>query len=142
MDYTSWAYGLIGGLMIGFSAAVFLLVNGRVMGASGIVGGLMDGSGLSTWLERILFIVGLVGAPVLLSLVYKLPVTNVTSNIGLLIVAGLLVGIGTRLGSGCTSGHGVCGISRLSFRSIIATLVYIGAGAAMIIIARAIGVLS
>jgi uncharacterized membrane protein YedE/YeeE len=142
MDYTSWAYGLIGGLMIGFSAAVFLLVNGRVMGASGIVGGLMDGSGLSTWLERILFIVGLVGAPVLLSLVYKLPVTNVTSNIGLLIVAGLLVGIGTRLGSGCTSGHGVCGISRLSIRSIIATLVYIGAGAAMIIIAHAIGVLS
>jgi hypothetical protein len=142
MDYTSWAYGLIGGLMIGCAAAVYLLVNGRIMGASGIVGGLLDGSGHSTWAERVLFIVGLVGAPALLGLVYKLPTTHVTSNIGLLVIAGLLVGIGTRLGSGCTSGHGVCGISRLSIRSIIATLIYIGAGAAMIIIARALGVLS
>jgi hypothetical protein len=128
--------------MIGCAAAVYLLVNGRIMGASGIVGGLLDGSGHSTWAERVLFIVGLVGAPALLGLVYKLPTTHVTSNIGLLVIAGLLVGIGTRLGSGCTSGHGVCGISRLSIRSIIATLIYIGAGAVMIIIARALGVLS
>lgn len=141
MDYMTWAYGLIGGLMIGSAAAVLLLVNGKIMGASGIVGGLIDGSGRNSWLERVLFIAGLVGAPALLGLVYELPATRVTDNIGLLIVAGLLVGIGTRLGSGCTSGHGVCGISRLSLRSILATLVYIGAGATVIIIARNLGVL-
>lgn len=128
--------------MIGTAAAIFLLVNGKIMGASGIVGGLVDGSGRSTWLERALFVLGLVGAPALLGFVYKLPATNVTNNIGLLIIAGLLVGIGTRLGSGCTSGHGVCGISRLSIRSIISTLVYIGAGAAIIVIARSLGILS
>jgi uncharacterized membrane protein YedE/YeeE len=142
MDYTSWGYGLLGGLMIGTAAAIYLLVNGRIMGASGIIGGLIDGSGRSTWFERALFIAGLIGAPALLGLIYKMPATNVTGNIGLLIVAGLLVGIGTRLGSGCTSGHGVCGISRLSVRSIIATLIYIGAGAAIIFIARNLGVLS
>ncbi len=142
MDYTTWAFGLLGGLMIGTAAAIYLLINGRIMGASGIIGGLIDGSGRSTWFERALFIAGLIGAPALLGLIYKLPATNVTNNIGLLVVAGLLVGIGTRLGSGCTSGHGVCGISRLSIRSIIATLVYIGAGAAIIVIARSLGVLS
>ncbi len=142
MDYTTWGYGLLGGLMIGSAAAIFLLFNGKIMGASGIVGGLVDGSGRNTWGERLLFIAGLVGAPALLGLFTKLPETNVTNNIELLIVAGLLVGIGTRLGSGCTSGHGVCGISRLSVRSIIATLVYIGAGAAIIVIARTLGVLS
>ena len=142
MDYTSWSYGLLGGLMIGTAATIFLLVNGRIMGASGIVGGLVDGSGRRTWVERVLFVIGLVGAPALLGLVYKLPATNATGNIGLLAVAGLLVGIGTRLGSGCTSGHGVCGISRLSVRSIIATLVYIGAGAVIIVIARNLGVMS
>ncbi|MBL4749058.1 MAG: YeeE/YedE family protein [Amylibacter sp.] len=141
MDYITWAYGLLGGLMIGSAAAIFLLFNGKIMGASGIVGGLIDGSGRNTWGERLLFIAGLVGAPALLGLFTKLPETNVTDNIGLLIVAGLLVGVGTRLGSGCTSGHGVCGISRLSLRSIIATLVYIGAGAAIIVIARSLGVL-
>ncbi len=142
MDYTTWGYGLLGGLMIGSAAAIFLLFNGKIMGASGIVGGLVDGSGRNTWGERLLFIAGLVGAPALLGLFTKLPETNVTNKIELLIVAGLLVGIGTRLGSGCTSGHGVCGISRLSVRSIIATLVYIGAGAFIIVIARTLGVLS
>lgn len=141
MDITTWSYGLLGGLMIGTAAAIFLLVNGKIMGASGIVGGLVDRSGASTWFERILFIAGLVGAPALLGLVYKLPDTNVTDNLGLLIVAGLLVGVGTRLGSGCTSGHGVCGISRFSVRSILATLVYIGAGVAVVAAARAAGVL-
>ena len=141
MDITTWLYGLLGGLMIGTAAAIFLLVNGKIMGASGIVGGLVDRSGASTWGERLLFIAGLVGAPALLGLFTKLPNTNVTDNIGLLVAAGLLVGIGTRLGSGCTSGHGVCGISRLSVRSIIATLVYIAAGVAIIAATRALGIL-
>jgi uncharacterized membrane protein YedE/YeeE len=141
MDITTWGYGLLGGLMIGTAAAIFLLVNGKIMGASGIVGGLVDRSGASTWDERLLFIAGLVGAPALLGLFTKLPETNVTDNIGLLIIAGLLVGIGTRVGSGCTSGHGVCGISRFSIRSIISTLVYIGAGVVIVAAARAAGVL-
>ena len=141
MDITTWGYGLLGGLMIGTAAAIFLLFNGKIMGVSGIIGGLVDRSGASTWGERLLFIAGLIGAPALLGLFTKLPETNVTDNLGLLIVAGLLVGIGTRLGSGCTSGHGVCGISRLSVRSIIATLVYIAAGVAIIAAARALGVL-
>ncbi len=141
MDHMSWAYGLVGGLMIGTAAAIFLLVNGKIMGASGIVGGLIDKSGANTWVERVWFISGLVGAPALLGLVYKLPATNVTDKIWLLIVAGLLVGVGTRLGSGCTSGHGVCGISRLSIRSTLATLVYIAAGITVISVARSLGVL-
>ena len=141
MGIATWSYGLLGGLMIGTAAAIFLLVNGKIMGASGIVGGLIDRSGANTWIERILFIAGLVGAPALLGLIYELPKTNVTDNLGLLIVAGLLVGIGTRLGSGCTSGHGVCGISRFSIRSILATVIYIGAGLAIVAAARAAGVL-
>jgi uncharacterized membrane protein YedE/YeeE len=111
------------------------------MGASGILGGLLDGSGRKNALERILFLVGMIGAPALVGLIASPPPTNVTSNLGLLVVAGLLVGVGTRLGSGCTSGHGVCGMSRLSVRSILSTLFYISAGVVTIIVARMIGVL-
>lgn len=142
MDYTTWIYGLLGGLMIGTAAAIFLLINGKIMGVSGIVGGLVDRSGPSTWIERMWFIAGLVGVPALLGLFYPLPKTNVTDNIGLLIIAGLLVGLGTRLGSGCTSGHGVCGISRFSIRSIFATITYIAAGVIAVVVARSIGGLS
>ena len=136
MGIATWSYGLLGGLMIGTAAAIFLLVNGKIMGASGIVGGLIDRSGANTWIERILFIAGLVGAPALLGLIYELPKTNVTDNLGLLIVAGLLVGIGTRLGSGCTSGHGVCGISRLSLRGLSATVFYLLAGGVSVVLFR------
>lgn len=128
--------------MIGGAGALYLLGNGRIMGASGILGGLVDGSGRTTATERVMFLLGLIGAPALFGLVATAPPeTNVTSNLGLLIVAGLLVGAGTRLGSGCTSGHGVCGMSRLSMRSIISTLFYIGAGVVTIVLARMIGVL-
>jgi uncharacterized membrane protein YedE/YeeE len=141
VDYTSWINALIGGLMIGGAGALFLLGNGRIMGASGIVGGLIDGSGRSNITERLVFVAGLIGAPALLGLFKTLPATNATSNLVLVVIAGLLVGIGTRMGSGCTSGHGVCGMSRLSLRSILSTLCYIGAGIITIVIARAIGVL-
>ena len=137
----SWIYGLLGGLMIGCAAAIFLLFNGRIMGASGIAGGLVDGTGRGTWTERAAFMAGLIGVPAILSLFVKMPATNVTSNLSLLVVAGLLVGFGTRLGSGCTSGHGVCGMSRFSMRSIIATLVYIGAGVLMVLVARNMGLI-
>ena len=142
MDYSSWMNALIGGLMIGAAGALFLLGNGRIMGASGIVGGLIDGSGRSNMMERLMFVGGLIGAPLVLGLFKTLPATNATSNLALVVVAGLLVGVGTRMGSGCTSGHGVCGMSRLSIRSILSTLAYIGAGVITIVIARQIGVLS
>jgi uncharacterized membrane protein YedE/YeeE len=142
VDYTSWINALIGGLMIGAAGALFLLGNGRIMGASGIVGGLVDGSARGNALERLMFLAGMIGAPVLYGLFKTLPSTNASSNLVLIVVAGLLVGVGTRLGSGCTSGHGVCGMSRLSIRSILSTLVYIGAGIITIVIARQIGVLS
>ena len=123
-----WIYGLVGGLMIGLAGAAFLLINGKIMGASGIIGGLVDGSGTSDWQERAAFIGGLVLFPGLAALMMGGSETHLTDNWLVLIAAGLLVGIGTRLANGCTSGHGVCGISRLSLRGIVATVFYIGAG--------------
>ena len=134
-----WIWGLVGGLMISGAAALYLLGNGRIMGVSGILGGLMDGSARSAWAERGLFLAGLVFVPLVLqSFSAPLVETHITSNLGLIIIGGLLVGLGTRIGNGCTSGHGVCGISRLSPRGIVATLVYIGAGALMVIALRGI----
>ena len=132
-----WLWGLFGGLMIGSAAAAFLLLNGRIMGASGILGRLVDGSGRNDLIVPLAFIVGLVGFPGLALLVTGgVADTHATSNIAILIISGLMVGFGTRMGNGCTSGHGVCGISRLSIRGIGATLVYLGAGAAMMVVAR------
>lgn len=132
-----WIRGLIGGLMIGCAGAVYLLGNGRIMGASGILGGLIDGSARGAWMERGAFLAGLIALPAFLqALGTPTAATNLTSNIGLVILAGLLVGLGTRIGNGCTSGHGVCGISRLSPRGIAATLVYIASGAVMVVALR------
>lgn len=121
-----WIMGLIGGLLIGSAAALWLLMSGRILGASGILGGLIDGTGWSRAAERSLFIAGVIAAPLLISLFRELPATNITGNTALLIAGGLFVGIGTRMANGCTSGHGVCGISRLSVRGIVATLIYVG----------------
>ena len=121
--------------MIGAAASFYLLGSGRVMGASGIIGGLVDRSGWSTWAERLAFIAGLAVVPALLKPVYNVPVvTNITDNLFAIVVAGLLVGIGTRVANGCTSGHGVCGISRFSIRGMAATVFYlIGGGLAVIV---------
>ena len=101
---TDWIWGLVGGLMIGSAAAVFLLVNGRIMGASGIIGGLVDRSGWATWAERLAFLAGLALVPVLVRPLYTVEVsTNITSNLALIVAAGVLVGVGTRLANGCTS---------------------------------------
>lgn len=121
-----WIMGLIGGLLIGSAAAMYLLINGRIMGASGILGGIVDASG-PTW-EKGFFIAGLIAAPLAYGLIWGFPATNLTSDPALLIGAGLLVGVGTRMANGCTSGHGVCGISRFSVRGIVATICYLGAG--------------
>ncbi len=136
MWQTDWTYGLIGGLMIGLAAVVLLAANGRIMGASGLIGGLVDGTGRGEWRERAAFIGALVGAPAIAAIVFGAPATHATTNATILIVAGLLVGVGTRIGNGCTSGHGVCGISRLSMRSIVATLFYLFAGGVTMLVAR------
>ncbi len=137
-----WIYGLIGGLMIGSAAAVFLLLNGRIMGASGILGGLLGSPSGSVWKENAAFVLGLVGVPLLIALAGAAPQTHVTTQPALLIIGGLAVGYGTRLANGCTSGHGVCGISRFSVRGIVATLVYLGFGfLAMAILRHGLGVI-
>lgn len=136
MIQDAWIYGLIGGLMIGSAAALYLLVNGRIMGASGILGGLVDGSARATAPERMAFVAGLVVVPAFLAALMGGSDTNITSNPVIIIAAGLLVGIGTRLANGCTSGHGVCGISRMSLRGIVATVFYLLAGGIVMVLFR------
>lgn len=137
-----WIMGLFGGVLIGMGGAVFLLGNGRIMGASGIIGGLIDGTGRSNLVERLVFLAGLVAVPAVLTLLLGGTPTHATGNIALLIIAGLLVGVGTRVANGCTSGHGVCGISRLSARGIVATLIYIAAGGiTMLVLRHLVGVI-
>ena len=131
-----WIMGALGGLMIGAAAALFLLANGRIMGASGILGGLVDGSGGENWHERMAFLAGLVLVPIMIVPLYSSVDTHITSNAWVLVGGGALVGLGTRLANGCTSGHGVCGISRLSPRGIAATLLYLAAGAATMLVFR------
>jgi uncharacterized membrane protein YedE/YeeE len=131
-----WIWGLVGGLIIGCAAATYLLVNGRVMGASGIIGGLVDGSGWSTWAERVSFLVGLVAVPALVVWLMGGAETHLTGNLAVVVIAGLLVGLGTRIANGCTSGHGVCGISRLSLRGMVATVFYILAGGVTVMLFR------
>jgi uncharacterized membrane protein YedE/YeeE len=132
-----WIWGLIGGGLIGLGGAVYLLGNGRIMGASGIIGGLVDGTGRNSMMERLAFIAGMIVLPVLLAPLYSVNVsTNLTDNWGIIVVAGLLVGIGTRIANGCTSGHGVCGISRFSMRGIVATVFYILAGGITLVLFR------
>lgn len=131
-----WIWGLAGGLLIGTGGAVYLLGNGRIMGASGIIGGLVDGSGHDTKWERLVFLAGVVLLPMLLMPVHGAVDTHITANAGVLVAAGLLVGIGTRIANGCTSGHGVCGMSRLSLRGIVATACYILAGGVGVVVFR------
>lgn len=136
-----WIWGLVGGLMIGLGGAVYLHGNGRIMGASGILGGLLDGSGRRTAGERLLFLAATVLAPLLLAPLYRVEIsTHITGDWLLLAAAGLLVGFGTHIANGCTSGHGVCGISRLAPRGIVATLVYIVAGGITVYLLRHSGV--
>ncbi len=131
-----WIMGLGGGLLIGLAAAMFLLMNGRVMGASGIVGGLVDGSGRGNAGERLAFLAGLILVPALIAALTGGYETHLTQNVAVIVAAGLLVGIGTRLANGCTSGHGVCGLSRLSLRGIVATLAYLLAGGLVMVAIR------
>ena len=126
---------LTGGLLIGLAAASFLLLNGRIAGISGILGGLLVPARRDI-LWRVAFLAGLVGTPSLWLLFSELPPIQVDAGYPALILAGLLVGIGTRYGSGCTSGHGVCGLSRLSPRSLVATLSFMATGFLTVFVLR------
>ena len=124
--FTPWS-SLVGGVLLGLASALFIIVNGRILGISGIVGGLLrPRAGDVGW--RVAFLLGLLAASVLFGLVTNVPAPRIDAQWGTVILAGLLVGVGTRYGSGCTSGHGVCGLSRLSPRSLVATLSFMGAG--------------
>jgi uncharacterized protein len=132
--FTPWA-SAAGGALIGVAAAILVLMNGRIAGVSGIVGGLLaPRGGEAGW--RIAFIAGLLAAPLLAGAVELLPAARIDAGLGTLVVAGLLVGAGTSYGSGCTSGHGVCGLSRLSARSLVATAAFMGAGMATVFVLR------
>ncbi|HEY1148106.1 MAG TPA: YeeE/YedE family protein [Pseudoduganella sp.] len=133
-DFTPWA-SLAGGILIGLSATVLILMNGRVAGVSGIVGGLLaPRKGDVSW--RLAFLAGLIGASLVYALFLPLPEVRVVAGPAGLVAAGLIVGIGTRYGSGCTSGHGVCGISRMSPRSLAATAAFMLAGFATVFVLR------
>ena len=135
--FTPWA-SLIGGIVLGLASAIFILFNGRILGISGILGGLMSPrAGDIGW--RVSFFLGMAAAPTVFALLAPaglLSAPRIDASYGLIVVAGLLVGLGTRYGSGCTSGHGVCGLSRLSPRSLVATLTFMGAGFATVFVVR------
>ena len=134
VNFTPWA-SLAGGALIGVAAALFVLFNGRIAGISGILGGLLHWpKGDMAW--RVAFLLGLVAAPAAYGLYAPLPAVQVDAGTATLVVAGLLVGIGTRYGAGCTSGHGVCGLSRLSPRSLVATTAFMAAGFVTVFIVR------
>ncbi|MEE9927798.1 YeeE/YedE family protein [Microvirgula aerodenitrificans] len=134
LHFTPWT-ALAGGALIGIGAALLVLCNGRIAGISGIAGGLLRPlHGDTGW--RVAFLAGLMLAPWLYRIAAPLPSAVIDAGWPLLIVAGVLVGFGTRLGSGCTSGHGVCGLSRLSPRSLVATLGFMAAGFATVYVMR------
>jgi uncharacterized membrane protein YedE/YeeE len=132
--------GLVGGMLIGLSAAIMLLGLGRIAGISGLLAratGIADSG--PPWIVALNFVIGLVLGGLLYVLAFGPVEASFPPSIPLLVSAGLIVGFGTRLGSGCTSGHGVCGMSRLSRRSILATLLFIGSGMATVAVVNALG---
>jgi uncharacterized membrane protein YedE/YeeE len=135
--FTPWA-SLAGGVLLGIASALFILVNGRILGISGILGGLLSPKrGDAGW--RIAFLLGMLAAPATLLLLAPagfISPPRIDAGYAAIVIAGLLVGYGTRLGSGCTSGHGVCGISRLSPRSLVATGAFMAAGFAIVFVIR------
>ena len=139
IDWTHFTPGLslLGGLILGLASAAFILLNGRILGISGILGGLLKPAhGDVGW--RMAFLLGMAAASMTATFLFPqvLSAPRIEAGYVALVVAGLLVGFGTRLGSGCTSGHGVCGLSRLSPRSLVSTLTFMGLGFAMVYVVR------
>lgn len=133
-DFTPWS-ALAGGVMIGLAAALFAMANGRIAGISGLLGSLLQRAGEGRG-EKASFLLGIIAAPLLWQVGSAMPPVHFSTAPWLLVVAGLLVGLGTRYGAGCTSGHGVCGLSRLSPRSAVATLCFMVAGFATVFVVR------
>ncbi len=128
--------GLIGGTLIGVAAVLLLLFNGRIAGISGILGGIFSDNSYAERIWRAVFVGGIVCGAALYSLIFGALSIQMQTNTTILIVAGLLVGFGTRLGSGCTSGHGICGLARRSPRSLAATATFIAFGVLTVFLAR------
>lgn len=137
MDWMNFTpqQSLLGGLLIGLATAMLWLLNGRIAGISGITAGVLSSSGAER-LWRLAFVLGLVLSSWVWLLLAPLPVSQVTSNYWLLAIAGVLVGFGARLGSGCTSGHGICGLSRLSGRSLVATVTFMTVAVVTVFVVR------
>ncbi|MBM3345364.1 MAG: YeeE/YedE family protein [Betaproteobacteria bacterium] len=133
--FTPWT-SLAGGVLIGIAAAAYLLLNGRIAGISSILGAVVGFRKDEATLWRVLFLAGLILAPSAWLLAGALPEAGIAADYPQLVAAGLLVGLGTRYGSGCTSGHGVCGLSSLSLRSLVATLCFMGTGFATVYVVR------
>lgn len=136
--FTPWS-ALAGGVLIGLAAALMVVLLGRIAGISGIVGNLLQPAtwgSVKQWGWRVAFVVGMVAAPVVWQWFAPLPAMEMPANPWVIVLAGLLVGFGTRLGSGCTSGHGVCGLSRLSLRSLAATLMFMATGVLTVFVVR------
>jgi uncharacterized membrane protein YedE/YeeE len=137
LDWSSFtpSTALAGGVLIGVAVGLFVLLTGRIAGISGVLGGLWRPARADIgW--RVAFVAGLVAAPLLYPLFAPMPALRIDASLLVLIAAGLLVGVGTRYAAGCTSGHGVCGISRLSPRSLVATLLFMGAGFGTVFVIR------
>ena len=136
-NFTPWS-SLTGGIVLGVASALFILINGRILGISGILGGLLPPKiGDTTW--RIAFLLGMFAAPTVFHAVVPaeyITAPRIEATEWMIVIAGLLVGVGTRYASGCTSGHGVCGLSRLSPRSLVATASFMGAGFVTVYVVR------
>jgi len=136
-NFTPWS-SLTGGIVLGVASALFILINGRILGISGILGGLLPPKvGDTTW--RIAFLLGMFAAPTVFHAVVPaeyITAPRIEATEWMIVVAGLLVGVGTRYASGCTSGHGVCGLSRLSPRSLVATASFMSAGFVTVYVVR------
>ena len=132
--FTPWLSAL-GGVMIGLASGLLILFNGRIAGISGILGGMLRAArGDLSW--RLSFLLGLIASPLIYALAVPLPEVRIDAAYPTLVIAGLLVGVGTRYGSGCTSGHGVCGLSRRSPRSLVAVVSFMFAGFATVFVMR------
>lgn len=134
-NFSPWS-ALLGGGLIGLASVLFAILLGRIAGISGIVGGLVPRPTRGDTAWRVAFIFGLVMAPAVYGLFLTIPKVTLEASTPKLILAGLMVGFGARLGSGCTSGHGICGLSRLSPRSLVAVLSFMAAGVAMVALLR------
>lgn len=137
VDFPAWIRGGVGGLLIGSSALLLMASQGKIAGISGVVGGLLAPAATGQRAWRLLFVAGLLAGALLVQWLTGRWVTNdIPASLGLMVVAGFVVGVGTRMGNGCTSGHGVCGLGRRSPRSLVAVMVFMSVAVATVFVSR------